>query len=120
MQVWVVEDHSGVRAGLEICLESEGHDVRLFCSCAAAWEAWSSGIDADLVLLDLGTPGPISATELVNRIKRLAPGQGRVAPRFCLMSGNPNLQEMADGMNLPLRLQKPFTLTELGPILNAQ
>jgi two-component system KDP operon response regulator KdpE len=64
-KILIVEDDSDVRLGYQILLEAHGYET-FFAGDAKAAQSVASTRQPDLVILDLGLPGPDGFSVLVN------------------------------------------------------
>lgn len=103
----VVEDDPDIGPSLRQALLTQGYDVELAATAAAAQEAAQAG--ADLVLLDLGLPD-LDGVELCRRLRRLLPEAVLV-----VLTARDSEIDVVVGLDAGADdyLTKPFRLAEL-------
>ena len=116
MRILVVEDDTGIAAGLQASLQQRGYAVDVCGTLGSAWSALCSE-PFDLVLLDLGLPDG-EGGDLVRRVRQAAPAPGRLPDSLMpvlIMTARDQVADRVDGLNLGADdyLVKPFALDEL-------
>ncbi|MCL4521659.1 MAG: response regulator [Firmicutes bacterium] len=114
MQVWVVDDESGILQVIEAVLLNAGHEVRTFSNVASLDQMIASDRpDApDLLLIDARLGGE-SGLETAERLRREVESFSHVV----IMSGD---SEVADTIPPTIKwLRKPFRLDQLLQLLDA-
>ncbi|MDB5885803.1 MAG: two component transcriptional regulator, winged helix family [Polaromonas sp.] len=116
MRILVVEDDTGIAAGLQANLQQRGYAVDVCGTLASAWAALRSE-PFDLVLLDLGLPDG-DGSRLVQRIRQApaaAAGLPDILTPVLIMTARDQVADRILGLNLGADdyLVKPFDLNEL-------
>ena len=116
MRILVVEDDTGIAAGLQANLQQRGYAVDVCGTLAGAWAALRSE-PFDLVLLDLGLPDG-DGSQLVQRIRQApaaAGGLPHILTPVLIMTARDQVADRILGLNLGADdyLVKPFDLNEL-------
>jgi PAS domain S-box-containing protein len=108
LRTLLVDDDDLIREGVGALLEMSGHEVHLAAGGAEAIALLESGLEVDLVLLDMNMP-EMTGSETLPRLLELRPDL-----HVLLCSGHRD-EDMARLTALPnvLSIQKPFTLEEL-------
>ena len=105
----MVDDDRDVAAPLILFLESEGHTVQYAKDGAEGLKAVSKRFP-DLIFLDIEMPklaGPEMAFQL------LIEDSGREYIPVVILSGVPNIHEVAGKIGTPYFMRKPFNLNSL-------
>ena len=72
--VLVVEDEILIRVLVADELRAEGFLVLEAATADQAWSYFQTGVQVDLVVSDIGLPGPLSGADLIRRLRAEAPG----------------------------------------------
>jgi DNA-binding response OmpR family regulator len=105
----VVDDDYDVTEGLSEILSLEGHEVRVAHDGARGWRQLEEGL-ADLILLDVDLP-VLDGPGLARRMYCYDRGLETIP--LVLVSGVPDLPQVAVGVGTPYYLSKPYTLEAL-------
>jgi len=116
MRILVVEDDTGIAAGLQANLQQRGYAVDVCGTLASAWAALRSE-PFDLVLLDLGLPDG-DGSQLVQRIRQAptaADGLPHILTPVLIMTARDQVADRILGLNLGADdyLVKPFDVNEM-------
>ncbi len=116
MKILITDDDRDYRAILYSFLHSKGHDVLAVSDALHAVALLADhSHDFDLVLLDLNMPR-LSGEDLLHSYAHWRNCQ----TRFVVLSGRENLDEFAGHPRVAAILQKPFALSKLESILQAE
>ncbi len=114
-RVLLVEDNELVAYASQRMIESLGHDVRVFTTGQAALDELAARPDSyDVVLTDLNLP-VVSGLELMRRL-RAGGWRGRVVVCSGYFPSEHKNELLA--LEVDCMLQKPFTRSELAPVLS--
>jgi len=109
----IIEDNVGIRTGLELTLQMDGHEATSTDCCEHALALLESR-DFDLILLDLNTRG-ISAFEFMKRLNAVFSEDAR--PKVIVISGSEQIEFEAKRIGALNWLRKPFELQHLYQII---
>ncbi len=114
LRILLVDDDELIRSAIAALLEMEGHEVHVAEGGAEALQCLESGLDVDLILLDMNMPG-MNGEETLSRLLQIRPAQA------VLLSSGHRDEEMLSmtGPSNILTIQKPYTLDELNGKLEA-
>lgn len=115
LRILLVDDDELIRDAVGALLEMEGHEVHLAEGGAEGLARFASGLEVDLVILDMNMPGLTGAQTLV-RLLALRPEQ---LVLLCSGYWDEEMVRMLAGRPNVLGIQKPFTLDELDGKLSA-
>lgn len=115
LRILLVDDDELIRDGVGSLLEIEGHEVHLAEGGAEALARFESGLEVDLVILDLNMPG-LTGAETLLRLLTLRPEQ---VVLLCSGHGDEEMARLMRGSPTVHSIQKPFTLDELEGKLSA-
>jgi PAS domain S-box-containing protein len=115
LRILLVDDDELIRDGVGSLLELEGHEVHLAEGGAEALARFESGLEVDLVMLDLNMPG-LTGAETLLRLLTLRPEQ---VVLLCSGHGDEEMARLMTGRPTVDSIQKPFTLDELEGKLSA-
>lgn len=107
----MVEDHYGIRFGLKMLLELEGHEVSTADRGEDALELLSSAT-YDVVLLDLTTNG-ITAHEFTQTLRSRCRESGVSLPVVGILSGSSRIEQEATQLEADFFIRKPFDQTDV-------
>jgi CheY-like chemotaxis protein len=115
LRILLVDDDELILDAVAALLGMEGHEIHLAEGGAEALARFESGLEVDLVILDMNMPG-LTGAETLARLLRLRPEQ---VVLLCSGYGGEEMARLMTGRPNVLGIQKPFTADELEGKLSA-
>ncbi|MBL4771919.1 MAG: response regulator transcription factor [Planctomycetes bacterium] len=114
-RIALVEDDPSISVLLEMCLQDSGFRVDSFADGAVALAELQSGLDPDLIILDLMLPGA-SGREIIGAVRQ---ADGLSGPPIVVLSASAVPQGPNGGHieGAQAFLQKPFRMNDLQKII---
>jgi CheY-like chemotaxis protein len=111
-RILVVDEHDGLREMLQAALTSAGHEVIEAADAGVALAAYQA-VPADVVIIDVLSPGRMDAAEFLRRLRRFFPNARVVA-----MAGRPSYTgsdplAVAKGLGASGTIRMPLSREEL-------
>ena len=115
MRILLVDDDEALCIGIDWMIRQSGHESHVVHSGIAALDVFAQGLDADLVLLDLGMP-VMGGEETLRRLLKLRPWQPVV---IISGFGDERVQKVLVEWPQVSYLGKPFSREELQRVMDA-
>ena len=111
-RILVVDDEPAVARGIELLLQTGGHDVKLAATGAEARKAFQSVVP-EVVILDIGLPD-VNGVDLCRELRQQNP---ELSVIFSTANGDPRLIEGLPASRAVAFLHKPYDLEGLNTAL---